>query len=234
MNQKLQLFLSHSGASSRRKALSLILDGHVTVNGLVVKEPSAMIDCEKDKIRLDGKLIQKKSYTYLLLNKPKGYITTVADKHAEKTVLDLLPEDLKHLRPVGRLDKDTEGLLLLTNDGDLVYKLTHPKFNVDKTYHVVARARLKPDEKKRLEKGIVIDGKMTSPAKITDLKVGKESEFLITIHEGRKRQIRLMLSALGHKVISLKRITQGALSLGNLAAGKWRVLSEKEILLLAK
>ncbi|MFH1655041.1 MAG: pseudouridine synthase [Candidatus Omnitrophota bacterium] len=230
---KLQLFLSHSGVCSRRKALDLILDGHVTVNAQVMQEPSLIINPEKDKISLDGKLIQQKTYTYLLLNKPRGFVTTLKDKHAQKTVLDLLPQDLRYLRPAGRLDKDTEGLLLLTNDGDLIYKLTHPKFNIDKTYFVQINGELKATEKKQLETGVKIDGKITSPAKIFDIKIkGKKSEFQIVIHEGRKRQIRRMLDCIGHKVVYLKRIEQGQLRLGDLAIGKWRYLSEKEVSLL--
>jgi pseudouridine synthase len=237
MQQKIKLliFLSHSGVCSRRRALDFILSGHVSVNAKVIREPSVIIDPENDKVSLDGRPVKTKTHTYILLNKPEGYVTTLKDPHAKKTVLDLLPQDLKHLRPAGRLDKDTEGLLIFTNDGELIYKLTHPKFNIDKTYFVKIDAELKDSQKIRLEKGVNLDGKLTSPAKISHLGSEKgKTEFQITIHEGRKRQIRRMLEIVGHKVVVLKRISQAGLCLGNLAVGKWRFLSEREIAFLKK
>ncbi len=204
--------------------------GHVQVNGSLVTEPSWEVDPFKDTVEVEGRLIAKKEYISILLNKPAGTITTTEDEHADKTVMDLLPEEFQHLKPVGRLDKDTEGLLLLTNDGDLAYRLTHPKFLVDKTYIVLIDGVLSPEQQKRLEKGIPIEDRTTAPAKVKILRCAKhQTDFEITIHEGRKRQIRLMLEALGHKVEYLKRIRQGALSLGNLPAGKWRRLLPAEI-----
>ena len=233
--ERLQVFISHSGYCSRRKALEIILNGCVQVNGSVVMEPSTPVDPQKDRVIVDGETIGTKKHEYALLNKPKGYVTTLEDKHARKTVVDLLPPKLRHLYPVGRLDKDTEGLLLLTNDGDAAYRLTHPKFNIDKTYVVCVTGILDPQHKTRLEKGLPIEGRMTAPAKIFAVKnnAGK-TEFQMTIHEGRKRQIRLMLAALGYSVVSLTRVAQGPLSLGNLKTGEWRLLDAKEITALEK
>ena len=228
--KRLQLVLSHSGVCSRRRAMELIFQGHVTVNGQVTLEPSTPIDSARDKVCMDGILLQAKSHEYIILNKPAGYVTTLKDRHAAKTVRDLLPKNLRHLYPVGRLDKDTEGLLLLTNDGDAAYKLMHPKFHVDKTYCVGIQGRLKESDKACLEKGVSIDGRTTAPSKMSHVKyVADTTEFQMTIHEGRKRQIRLMLASCGYKVIYLKRIIQGPLTLGNLKIGHWRVLQKEEI-----
>jgi len=248
--------------------MDFIFKGRVTVNGRVVVEPSTPIDCAKDKVCVDGAIIETKRHEYVLLNKPQGYVTTVKDRHAEKTVLDLLPKNLKHLYLAGRLDKDTVGLLLLTNDGDVAYKLTHPSFHVDKAYIVTIKGRLKENDKIHLEKGVFLGGERTAPAKIMHLtdfflsnmnfgsfgkyysrrkekvvlpstikvskekankSVGDKTEFHMTIHEGRKRQIRQMLSGLGYWVVNLERISQGPLTLGNLKIGQWRALQEKEI-----
>lgn len=227
---RLQVFLSHNGVCSRRRAFDVIQEGKVTVNGHVVREPSTPVHSPTDRICVDGKEVKSKSFDYVLLNKPRGYVTTKADRFADKTVFDLLPKKYAHLSTVGRLDKDTEGLLLLTNDGDTNYQLTHPRFHVDKIYEVRIGGRLKAEDKKRLEKGVVIDHKKTSPAKIRDVQYGpRTTEFLIAIHEGRKRQIRVMLARVGHKVIYLKRIQQGPLKLGTLKVGSFRALTEKEI-----
>jgi pseudouridine synthase len=215
--------------------LDIIKAGHVSVNGQTVTEPSVFIDQSKDNVSVDGRSVGVKSYEYVLLNKPRGCVTTRKDKFAGKTVFDILPRRFAHLVPAGRLDKDTEGLLLLTNDGSLVFTLTHPKFDVDKTYWVKAAGRLSEDEKKKLERGVVIEGKITAPARITRLRhVDRQTEFEITIHEGRKRQIRVMLEHVGHRVAGLKRLRQGPLSLGDLQPGQWRTLNDKEINQLKK
>ena len=208
---------------------------HVTVNGRVVTEPSAIVDAVTDKGYFDGTPVQTKVHEYLLLNKPQGYVTTVKDPHAKKTVLDLLPAQYRHLYPVGRLDKDTEGLLLLTNDGDTAYKLMHPKFNIDKTYFVEIQGRLKDSDGKRLEEGVLLDSRITASSKITRLKLsGDKTEFHITIHEGRKRHIRRMLSLIRYRVIRLRRIVHGPLILDQLPPGGWRVLTGDEISALKK
>ena len=205
------------------------------MNEKIVKESSHQIDSSRDRIVVDGKRVEEKSYQYILLNKPKGFVTTTLDRHAEKTVLDLLPKEFQHLNPVGRLDKDTEGLLLLTNDGDVAYRLTHPKFNVDKIYVVKIDSQLSAQQKSLLEKGVLLEGHRTSPAKIRNFKnIQGKSEFEITIHEGRKRQIRLMLNAVGHEVVYLQRIAQGPLRLGDLKVGCWRILEGSEIISLKR
>ena len=227
---RLQVFLSRNGVCSRRKAFDLVMSGHVSVNGQQVAEPSTPVDPVKDKICVDDKAVTVKAYTYILFNKPQGCVTTREDRFAEKTVFDLLPTEFRHLVPVGRLDKDTEGLLLLTNDGDLTYRLTHPSFDIDKTYRVTMTGTLDPKDKQALEKGVVIEGRRTAPAKIQDARrAGAGTEFTITIHEGRKRQIRLMVAHVGKKVIYLQRVTQGPLKLGELKVGCWRELTSKEI-----
>ena len=230
LKMKLREFLSHQGACSRRQAMQLIQSGHVHVNGRVVTEPSSLIDPQNDQIMLDGRTVEQRGYEYILLNKPGGYVTTVIDPHADRTVMDLLPKELQHIKPVGRLDKDTEGLLLLTNDGDTAYALTHPKFDVDKTYEVKIAGVLTGTQKKQLENGIILEGRKTAPAKVEHVKTtGKHTQFLMTIHEGRKRQIRQMVGSLDHHVVYLKRIIQGPLKLGLLGPGRWRKLDTAEI-----
>ncbi len=227
---RLQVFLSRNGVTSRRKAFDLIQEGHVKVNGKVIREPSTPVDSSKDKIEVDGQSIRPKNYDYILLNKPSGVVTTKEDVFASKTVIDLLPVEYRHLVPVGRLDKDTEGLLLLTNDGDLTFQLTHPKFNIDKTYLVRVTGKLKDEDKIKLEKGIMLEGRKTFPAKIAEIKpLQNQTEFMMTIHEGRKRQIRMMLGHLKYPVVYLKRLSQGTLVLGNLPTGHWRLLTADEV-----
>jgi len=224
--------LSRHGVCSRRRALEIIQAGRVSVNGQPQHEPSTPVDPTNDKVVVDGKVVGQKAYQYILLNKPAGYVTTKAQFHGEKSVFDILPSQFRHLSPVGRLDKDTEGLLLLTNDGDVAYRLTHPKFQIEKTYFVCVYGILKPEEKDELERGILIEGEKTAPAKIKDVKPFKDrtkTEFLMTIHEGKKRQIRLMCEAVGHKVAYLKRIAQGPLVLGDLPCGRWRELTKDEV-----
>ena len=232
---RLQVFLSRNGISSRRRAFVLIQDGHVVVNGQVNREPSTPIDPAKDEVAVYGKRVESKIFDYIMLNKPQGYITTRFDRFADKTVYDLLPKEYQHLVPVGRLDKDTEGLLLLTNDGDLVYKLTHPKHDIDKVYFARLNGLLSDAQKREVEGGVMIEGKKTSPAKINEIKYrNNETELKIIIHEGRKRQVRLMFSKMGLKVIYLQRVSQGSLTLEKLGLGQIRPLSENEITQLKK
>ncbi len=216
---RLQVFLSHSGACSRRKALLLIQSGRVIVNGQKVLEPSFSVQPSSDIVTLDGKEISLKEKTTILLNKPKGVVVTVSDKFAEKTVIDVLPSQFRHLYPVGRLDKDTTGLLLLTNDGDLAYRLAHPSFEVDKTYEVILGKPLLEADRKRLENGVFLEGKKTAPCRIKTI---AQNIYEIVIHEGRKRQIRYMFASLRYHVWELKRTKQGSLVLGDLKVGEWR------------
>lgn len=227
---RLQVFLSRNGVCSRRKAFDLVRAKRVSVNGQQVVEPSTPVDPRKDKICVDDKVVAAKAYTYILFNKPQGCVTTHEDRFAEKTVFDLLPTEFRHLVPVGRLDKNTEGLLLLTNDGDLTHKLTHPRFDIDKMYRVKMTGTLEPKDRQALERGIVIEGRRSAPARIQDARrAGNDTEFTITIHEGRKRQIRLMVAHIGRKVTFLQRIAQGPLRLGDLKVGCWRELISREI-----
>lgn len=227
---RLQVFLSHSGVCSRRRAMELIQQGQVMVNGQLIKEPSWQISSQRDQVTVNGKHVVFRQYEYIILNKPPGYVTTTAEHRGEKTVLALLPEKLRSLKPVGRLDRDTQGLLLLTNDGNVAYRLTHPKFHVGKVYLVRIQGNLFESDRRRLEQGVVIEGKKTSPAKLTDVKfLNGQTSFQMTIHEGYKRQIRLMCKTIGHPVVSLKRLVQGPLRLGTLKKGEWRRLTGEEI-----
>ncbi len=227
---RLQVFLSHARVCSRRQAMELVQAGEVSVNGVMVREPSYDVTPGRDKVFFNNRLVSLNEKIYLLLHKPKGFVTTLKDAHAKRTVMDLLPPEYKHVYPVGRLDKDSEGLLLFTNDGDLTFRLLHPSFKVDKVYEVESEGCLLEADKARLEKGVLLEERRTHPAKIKLIYVNpKKSAFHITIHEGRKRQIRLMLRSLGYNVTRLKRIRYGILSLGNLKTGAWRVLEKKEI-----
>lgn len=223
---RLQIFLSHSGLCSRRCASEWIKAGRCSVNGIKVLEPSCPVDADRDKVLLDGEKVVLKKKIYILLNKPRGVVTTRRDRFARKTILDILPARFRHLYPVGRLDKDTTGLLLLTNDGELTHKLTHPRFEIDKLYRAVLDRPLRKSDLKHLEKGVLIDGVPTAPCKIR-CRDGFTVE--ITLHEGRKRQVKRMFSALGYKVVELARIKEAHLTLGNLKLGQWRFLSRTEI-----
>ncbi|MEK7849818.1 MAG: pseudouridine synthase [Candidatus Omnitrophota bacterium] len=223
---RLQVFLSHSGACSRRKALSLILGGCVTVDGKTILEPSYQLTSPSSSVALNGKrILPYKENIYILLNKPKGVTTTKSDRFAEKKILDVLPIKFKGLYPVGRLDKDTTGLILLTNDGTLTHRMSHPSFETEKSYRAVLDKPLKLQDKEKIEKGILLDAKITSPCRITG--AGKEVE--IVIHEGRKRQIRRMFALLRYHVKELTRIRQGSLELGDLKEGEWRFLTKDEV-----
>jgi len=223
---RLQVFLSKAGISSRRAAVSIIRSGKIRINDIKVLDPSFKIDAKKDRIFGNGKRIIPREKVYILLNKPKGVTTTKGDPFAKKTVMDLLPQGLRHLNPVGRLDRDTSGLLLLTNDGELINKLTHPRFNIDKIYRVSLDKRLTGRDKARLEKGIDLDGRYTAECRI---KIKGRRGLEMTLHEGRNRQIKRMFMALGYKVVGLERIQEGSLSLGFLPAGKWRFLAPKDL-----
>lgn len=200
------------------------------VNNRMVCEPSYDINPASDEVYLEGVSIKVRRYEYIMLNKPRGVTTTKKDRFAETTVMDLLPKEFKHLYPVGRLDKDTQGLLVLTNNGILANMLMHPKFEVDKIYVAQIGGSLKENDKVRLQQGIILEGKRTSRCQINKVNFNhNKTSFEITLHEGRKRQIRLMLQKLGYPVLHLKRIKEGSLSLGDLPVGKWRRLKEEEI-----
>lgn len=231
MQIRLQKYLSKAGVASRRASEDLILQGRVKVNGKVVNKLGTKVDSDDDRIEVDGKTRQiKKRVIYILMNKPKGFLTTVKDNFGRPTVIDLLKGVDERVFPVGRLDKDTEGLLLLTNDGEVTYKLTHPKYEVVKTYVAQIRGAVSNEDIKALEKGVVLEDGITSPAKAKIIKSSHDLTLIeIKIHEGRKRQIRRMCGAICHPVIYLQRTRIGKLSLKGLGIGEWRYLSSKEI-----
>lgn len=228
---RLQKFMARCGVASRRKSETIIEEGRVRVNGSIVTELGIKIDKDDDIIEVDDKKIQlEEDYVYILLNKPVGYITTVEDEFGRKKVLDLLEDIEKRVYPVGRLDYDTSGFLLLTNDGDLAYKLTHPKYEVDKKY--IARVEGIPCESKleQFRTGLEIEDYVTSKAKVRIVnKSKKNSDLEVIIHEGRNRQVRKMCAKIGHPVLKLKRIEMGEVKLGNLKEGRWRHLTSKEV-----
>lgn len=222
---RLQVFLSSAGACSRRRALLLVRSGRVAVNGKKVVEPSFPVSFS-DRIAIDGKGISPREKAYVLLNKPRGVVTTREDRFAEKNVIDLLPKGLRHLYPVGRLDKDTTGLLLLTNDGPLAFCLAHPSFGIEKTYQGSLDRPLEERGRLRLQRGLELDGRMSAPCRIRMISA---KEFEITLHEGRKRQIRRMFEALRYRVVALARTRQGPLELKGLGSGAWRYLTPQEL-----
>ncbi len=231
MQIRLQKFLASAGVASRRKAEEIILSGRVTVNSQTVSELGFKIDENKDVVALDGKVLgQINEYTYVMLHKPKGYITTVKDQFDRPTVMDFLEGINRRLIPVGRLDYDTSGLLLLTDDGDLTYKLTHPKHQIPKVYDAWLAGVPEKESLEKFRKGVLIDGYLTAPAKIQVLFKDKARvQARITVTEGKNRQVRKMCEAIKHPVINLKRVAVGMLELGDLKLGDYRVLNQKEI-----
>ena len=231
--ESLLKILSEAGVASRRKLTEAIKQGRVTVNGQVVEGFRHPVERAKDRIALDGRVIDFPSQpsVYLLLNKPAGVLSTAYDERGRKTVLGLLPPKYRQLRlyPVGRLDRDSTGLLLLTNDGDLTYRLTHPRFEHEKQYLVAIDGVLSPGEKRRLEEGIELDGKRTAPVAVREVKESLPFNYSITLHEGRKRQLRRMLASLGYSVRQLKRVRMGSLGLGALKEGAVRELNGQEV-----
>ncbi|MBL7070952.1 MAG: rRNA pseudouridine synthase [Candidatus Omnitrophica bacterium] len=227
---RLQVVLSRAGITSRRKAVEIIENGHVLVNGKIVREKGYAVDPDKDNVEVSGKRLTFKKKVYIILNKPKGFITSKHDPEGRKTVFDMLPKEFRELHPVGRLDMDTTGLLILTNDGDLTYRLTHPKFEVRKKYRVYCRGKIGDREIRRLERGIIIEGRKTARAKVSIISADeKVSDLYIEVHEGRKRQIRSMFLFLGHPIKKLERIGYEFLKLGSLRKGAYRRLRETEI-----
>lgn len=236
-NIRLQKYLANCGIASRRKCEELILEGKITINGKVVQELGIKINPNVDKIIYCGKPVQnKKSMIYILLNKPIGYVTTAKDQFNRETVLDLV-KIKERIVPVGRLDMYTSGALILTNDGDFVYKVTHPKHEITKTYTVTLKGIIDNKAVDNLRKGVEIDNYITRPAKVKILKTDKEkniSRLEITIHEGKNRQVRKMCEAVGSKVIALHRSKIGDISVKDLKIGTWRFLNEEEIEKLLK
>jgi 23S rRNA pseudouridine2605 synthase len=231
MLERIQKIISAAGVTSRRAAEQLILDGRVRVNGQVVTELGTKADAGKDHIKVDGKLINpKQPSTYVMLNKPAGYVTTMSDPEGRPTVLNLLKGLKVRVYPVGRLDFNTEGLLLLTNDGDFAHLVTHPKHEFPKTYRAKVKGVLEDRQIAELEAGVYLDDGRTAPAKLKKVSKEEANSWLeITIHEGKKRQVRRMFDRVGHSVIKLKRIRTGNLLLGDLPEGAFRYLTPEEV-----
>jgi 23S rRNA pseudouridine2605 synthase len=228
---RLQKFLAESAVASRRKAEDLIKQGRVSVNGSVVTEMGLKVSVA-DEIKVDDKLINcTENKIYILLHKPEGIITSVKDQFSRKTVIDLIKKDIKErVYPVGRLDYDTSGLLILSNDGDFTYKLTHPKHEIEKVYRAEVRGLPDENDVESFAKGIELEEFQTAPAKMKIIKKDKTVSVIeITIHEGKNRQVRKMCDSIGHPVIKLKRVAIGRVKLGDLPEGEWRYLSENEI-----
>ncbi len=222
---RLQKYLADCGVASRRNSEKLIETGVIKVNNKIITEHGFKVDTEKDKVEYNNKTLKPESkLIYIMLNKPAGYVTSL-DHEGKKIVLELV-KIKERVFPVGRLDKESQGLLIMTNDGDLTYHLTHPKFEHEKEYIVETLTKPTENDLKSLAEGIVIDGKRTSPAKVKSL---SENSFSIIIHEGRNRQIRKMCAERYIKIKSLKRIRIGPLNLGNLEEGQWRYLTEDEV-----
>jgi 23S rRNA pseudouridine2605 synthase len=238
VNERLQKILARAGHGSRRSAEALIISGRVRVNGVVVHALGAQADPACDRIEVDGlRIAGAVERVYLAMHKPAGYITTARDTHGRRTVMTLLPPDLPpHVLPVGRLDLGTEGLLLFTNDGEFAHRLAHPRYAVEKEYYAMVSGAPSGDALRLLRSGVVIDGKRTAPAQVTVARAPRghaaregHTWLRFVIHEGRKRQVRLMGAAVGHQVRTLVRTRVGDVHLGGLAPGATRPLRRAEL-----
>lgn len=233
MEERLQKILSQAGVGSRRKCEKFILDGRVAVNGNTVTELGTKADPDKDKIYFDNKPVSvDEKRLYLIMNKPEGYTCTREDPHVEHTVMELLSDIDDYVYPVGRLDEDTTGLLIFTNDGDFAQLLMHPSHLVEKTYVARVKGKLNKDSMRALERGIELKDGLTAPARARLLSYDASRDLAkveLTIREGRNRQVRRMFSALGHHVVELTRVRVGELELGRLAEGRYRHLTKKEV-----
>ena len=232
MEERLQKYLAECGIASRRKCEEYIIQGKVQVNGKTITELGVKVNPEKDKITFEGKNVkQEERKVYILLNKPIGYVTTSDEQFGRDKVLDLV-KVRERVVPVGRLDMYTSGALILTNDGDFVYKVTHPKHEIRKTYTVTVKGIIKNEEVEQLRKGVKIDDYTTRPAKVKILKTDEEkdiSRLEITIHEGKNRQVRRMCESVGRRVIALHRSKIGNIGVKDIELGKWRSLKDFEV-----
>lgn len=231
MLERLQKIISAAGVTSRRASEGLILAGRVTVNGTVVNELGSKADPARDTVAVDGKPLAIASRKlYILLYKPVGYLTTLDDPEGRPLVTDLLKEVGERVYPVGRLDYNTEGLLLLTSDGEWANQLMHPRHEVEKEYHVRVRGKVHKSQLDQLAAGVEIEGRKTAPARVSLIKEGEQNDwFSITIHEGRNRQVRRMCEAVSLSVVRLRRVRYGMLTLGALKPGEFRFLTEVEV-----
>lgn len=233
---RLNKYLAGRGVASRRQADRLIAERRVSVNGTVIEDLGTKIDDLRDKVCVDGRAVGGRGGdVYWMLYKPAGYLVTMSDPFARRAIRDLVPNLPPGVQPVGRLDKDSEGLLILTNDGELAFRLTHPRYEVAKRYVVRVKGEVDEPAAARLRTGVFIEGRKTAPARIEVFeKSSRESILQVEIHEGRKREVRLMLQAVGHPVIALKRVMFAGLSLSHLAPGETRPLAPSEVLRLKK
>jgi len=238
VKERLQKTLARAGHGSRRSAETLIADGRVTINGVVVTTPGTQADSDIDVIAVDGAPLRfAEAPVYLAMHKPFGFVTTAQDPQGRRTVMDLLPPDLPpHVFPVGRLDRDTEGLLLFTSDGEFAHRLAHPRYEIEKEYYALVSGTASADALRALREGVDIEDHHTSPAHVdmTPPPTGWQAReghtwLRLVIHEGRKRQVRLMCAAVGHPVRSLVRTRIDGVLLGRLATGKTRPLAEQEV-----
>lgn len=233
MEERLQKFLANQGVCSRRKAEEAILAGKVKVNGKVVNQLGTKINPEKDEIEFENKKINNNTKkVYILLNKPIGYVTTMKDQFERPTVMELIEDVKEHVVPVGRLDMYTSGALILSNDGDFIFEVTHPKHEITKTYQVTLKGIITEGEIENLQNGVDIGECITRPAKVRIMKIDKEkqiSRIEIVIHEGKNRQVRRMCEGVGKKVLALHRSKIGLLSVKDLKLGEWRYLKLSEI-----
>ena len=232
MEERLQKFLANSGIAARRKCEEFITEGRVKVNGKVVTALGTKINPDKDVVEFDGKVVKNgEKKVYILLNKPIDYVTTAKDQFNRPTVLDLV--DVKEkIVPVGRLDMYTSGALILSNDGDFIYKVTHPKYEIEKTYNATVRGIVTDEDVQKLKNGVKIEDYISGKAKVKILKTNEEKNFSriqITIHEGKNREVRKMCEAIGKRVLALHRRKIGNLDVKNLELGTWRFLSRKEV-----
>lgn len=227
---RLQKYLAHCGVAARRKCEEIIAQGRVTVNGIVITEMGTQVD-EGDVVTLDGNtLAPEETLYYILYHKPFGEVCTASDPQGRATVLDRFSDFPARLYPVGRLDFDSEGLLLLTNDGALTQHMLHPSHEVDKTYLARVTGDVSLDSIRTLRTGVALDGRETSPAEVRVIRrTGAETVLLVTIHEGRNRQVRRMFDCIGYPVIRLRRVQFGPLQLGELGRGEWRMLTPEEV-----
>ncbi len=226
---RLNKFLASGGVGSRRKCDDYIVAGRIKVNGEIVRTLGVKIDESTDRITFDDKpLNPDKEYLYLILNKPAGIITSAKDELNRQTVLDLIPID-KRIYPVGRLDQNSTGLVFLTNDGELANQLIHPRYKIPKTYHVLLDKIIRPKDMYHFERGLMLDGKLTAPCKLSGIRAIDNCSFLeVILWEGRNRQIRRMFEMLGYEVDTLDRIAFGPITLSGLKRGEWRYLTQNE------
>lgn len=233
---RINKYIADCGIASRRAAEELVKAGKIKINGKVVTDLSTQVNEWNDTVTLEGTKIKLPSrYTYLMLNKPKGCVSTVKDDKERKTVMDYLPASEKRLFPVGRLDYDSEGLLLFTNDGDTAFRLTHPSSEIPKTYQVIVTGKISEENLKELRAGVVLDGVKTSKSKISvKSQTETETKLEVTIYEGKNRQVRRMFESVGKEVVFLRRTAVGDLRLGGLGRGQTRYLKQNEIDYLKK